>query len=110
MTPAARIKGGPAIRAGVVAVEIGLDGQFRATGAAHDRPGLPLARRPALDRMRRKCIMTIFAGKIPVAALHPDGDDVERRMPVGTSRLRIEFDTEDVRSHGPGASGHDEPC
>lgn len=92
------IEGGVAGRAAGVGLEVGGDGQLGAAGAAEDGWVVPFGLRPDLDGMVGKGIVAVFAGVIDAAALHFDGNDVERRMVMKAAGLRIEIQAADFWS------------
>ena len=99
MTAAPRIEPGAAGRACVLAFEIVPDAQLGATCAAHDRWRVPFGSRPNLDRVARKRVVAVLAGVIDSAALHPDGDNVQRRMPMRTACFVVQIDAANNGTH-----------
>lgn len=70
--------------------------QFPSAASAQYSWLVPLAFRPDLDRVIGQRVVTVFAGVVGSAALHPDCDDVFRLAVVGASRLRVEADSADI--------------
>jgi len=59
---------------------------------------VPFRPRPHGRRVPGERIVAVLAGIIDAAALHPDRNDVERRMPMDAARFAIEIDTADFGS------------
>ncbi len=89
---ALRIELGPARAAAVVRIQILPDRHLRLAGAAQNCLLVPFCGRPDFNRMARQFVVTILAGVVLPATLHPDRDDVSRPVIVGATRLRIEID------------------
>ena len=89
------VERGLARRAAEVGVEIDGNGEFGAAGTAEDGWFEPIGLRPRLEAMVGEGIMAVFASVIESAALHFDGDDVERGMVVKAAGLRIEIQAVD---------------
>lgn len=67
-------------------------------GAAEDGRLAPFRCRPKLNGMVGEGVVAIFTGVENAAALHLYGDNVEGKMVVGTTGLRVEIDAVDVFS------------
>lgn len=82
------------------------NGKLPRAGAAKHRFLVPLGARPHLSWVAGKCLVAILAGIVDAAALHPDGSDVVRCMPMETSRIAIDVDPGNVnaRSHAYSAA------
>lgn len=93
-----RAAGGTAGSAG----EVGGNGQLCAAGAAEDRGPVPLRARPDLNGVIREGFVAVLAGIVGAAALHADGNDVQRRVIVGAAGLGIQSDA----AHSGGNTGH----
>lgn len=93
------VKGGAAMRAAGVAIEILGDGESPAARSAKNRMLVPFRARPRFQRVAGESVVAILAGVEEAAAAHLDGDDVESGVVVGTARLRIELQAVDEGSH-----------
>ena len=89
------IEGSVAGRAARVGTEVGGDGERGAAGAAQDGLLVEFGGGPGLNRMAGESVVAVLAGVKKTAALHLDGDDVQRGMVVDAAGLRIELETED---------------
>jgi hypothetical protein len=83
-------------RAGVWAGEILLDRYLPAAGSAKDCLHSSFVVTPNRERMIGDRAVTILAGKVPIAALHLDRDDIERRAIVSAASLRVHLNPTDV--------------
>ncbi|MGC0772088.1 MAG: hypothetical protein WB543_04070 [Candidatus Acidiferrum sp.] len=102
------VEGGVARGADRITLEVGGDGESGTAGAAEDSVLMELGGGPRLDGVVGQGIVAVFAGVEEAAALHFDGDDVERGMEVKAASLGIEMEAVDVCSrlrHGMGEEG-----
>lgn len=93
----------PATRAAGIAKQIFLDSQNLVAISAQDRLLVPLSARPYGDFVAGQFLMAVFASVEIAAALHLDGYDIDRRVVVLASRLRVDADTfclDVPRAHG----------
>src|SRR5579863_6377560 len=98
MRAASRIERGTALWTSRFAFQIRADRQLRAASSAQNRPLLPLAPRPHLNRVPRQSDVAILAGVVHPATFHFDGDNVRRRVIVQATRLRVEINSAHTRS------------
>ena len=89
--PAPGIESCPAVWAYVAAIHVLLNRQFMAAGTAQDGVDVPVGAGPHLDQVISEGFVAVLAGVIVATAGHLDGDDVERRMIVDASGLRIDL-------------------
>lgn len=89
MLAAAWVERGLTVRAAIGCVNIGLDRQFKPTGAAEH--GMPMAfvARPDHGLMVDGLVMAATTGEVTPAALELDGDDVEIAVVVDAACLFI---------------------
>jgi len=87
-------------RAARVGIEVGGDGEGGAAGAAEDGFFVEFGGGPGLNRMAGESDVAVLAGVKKTAALHLDGDDIQRGMVVEAAGLRIELETEDFWGMG----------
>ena len=90
---ALRVESRPATRAAGIAKQVFLDSQNLVAVSAQDRLLVPLSARPYGDFMAGQFLMALFASVEIAAALHLDGHDIDRRVVVLASRLRVDADT-----------------
>src|SRR5258708_3907275 len=76
--------------------------------APQDRGPVPPRDGPHGRRVVGQFVVALAARVIGPAAAHPDGDDIQRAVPVGAARLRIEVDAFDGWTHGTPAAAA--PC
>jgi hypothetical protein len=94
------VEGGAAMGAAGVGLEVGGNGELGAAGSAEDGLGVPFGFGPGFKGVVGQGGVAVFAGVVDPAAFHFDGDDVERRVVVEASGLRIEADAADFGSGG----------
>jgi hypothetical protein len=92
------VEGGVALGADGVGLEVGGDRELGTAHAAEDGLVVPLGVGPGLDGMVGEGDVAVFAGVVDAAALHFDGDDVERGVVVEAAGLRIEVEAVDFWS------------
>src|SRR5579862_2907535 len=95
---AAGVERGIAKETGIGAFEVAADAGLRSADAAKNGGHIPLGARPLLRHMTGECVVTIPAGVPDVAALHPDGDDVARRMVMRAARLGVHVEAKHGRA------------
>jgi hypothetical protein len=91
-----------------ITLEVSGDGESGAASAAEDSVLMELGGGPRLDGVIGERVVAVFAGVEEAAALHFDGDDIERGMVVKAAGLWIEMEAVDVWSrlrHGMGEEG-----
>ena len=90
---ALRVESRPATRAAGIAKQVFLDSQNLVASPAQDRLLVPLSARPYRDFVAGQFLMAVFASVEIAAALHLDGYDIDRRVVVLASGLRVDTDT-----------------
>ncbi len=78
-------------------LQVLLNGQFGAAGAAENRLVAPFTLRPNLYRMAGQSRVAVFAGVKRAATPHLDGDDVGWAVIMLATSLRIEIQTSHFR-------------
>jgi hypothetical protein len=97
MVAAPRIKPRPAPRTPRLAIHILPNRHLHPASPAQNRPLLPLPPPPNRNRMPRQRNMAILASPVDPATPHLNRNNIHRRPPVHTPRLRI-------KSHPPNGS------
>lgn len=95
MEAAARIEGGAAEGALGVGGKIGGNGESGMASAAEDGGFVKFGRGPGLEGMAGESVVAILAGVEKAAALHFDGEDIERGMIVEAASLRVKLEAVD---------------
>ncbi len=96
MRTTAGIEAGAALRAVVAALQVLRDSQCGATGAAEHRELVMRIGRPDDCVMHRERVVARSAGVVRVAALQPDGDDVEWAVVMTATGCSIHVDATDA--------------
>lgn len=98
---ASRIERGVAMRTLGIGSEISSDGKTAVASAAENGVLVPLGTRPGFERMACESVVAVFARVEQAAAAHLDSDDVERRVVVEATGLRVELQAMDAGNHKP---------
>lgn len=90
MVAAVGIESGGAMRAARAGLQVFVDGEFATADAAQDGKCIAFGAGPNGDGMAGKFDVAVLAGVVGAAAFHANGDDVERRMVVRATGLRVD--------------------
>src|SRR5262249_13109075 len=99
MMPASGIERRAARRTGVIAGKIFANAHLGAASTASHRFCAPFHFRPGPNGVPRERLVAVLAGIVEPTAFHPDSHDIELRMPMPATRLRIELEAVNLPEH-----------